>query len=191
MNSYGSIVVAGNSAAQNLEGFVYVAMNSFHQAAITFVSTNIGAGKNSRIRKAMGACVFLVTLVGAVMCSLLLIFAPQLLGIYSTEADVIAAGMIRLTIIASTYYICGVMDVLSGIMRGMGAAVVPMLVSVMGACVFRIFWVLVILPHFGTLNALYISYPISWVLTGGVHFICCLFLLKRFPVNLQKEAELP
>ena len=191
VNSYGSIVVAGNSAAQNLEGFIYVAMNSFHQAAITFVSTNIGAGKNSRIRKTIGACTFLVTLVGLVMCSGMLLFASQLLGIYSTEAEVIAAGMIRLRIIASTYFICGVMDVLSGIMRGMGAAVVPMVVSVMGACVFRIFWVYAILPQFGTLNALYLSYPISWILTGGVHFICCLFLLKRFPVNLEKEALLP
>jgi len=191
VNSYGSVVVAGNSAAQNLEGFIYVAMNSFHQAAITFVSTNIGAGKNSRIRKTIGATIFLVTVVGVVMCSALLLFASQLLGIYSTEAEVIAAGMIRLKIIASTYFICGVMDVLSGIMRGMGAAVVPMLVSVMGACVFRIFWVLAVLPQFGTLNALYISYPISWVLTGGVHFICCLFLLRRFPVDLQKEALLP
>lgn len=190
VNSYGSVVVAGNSAAQNLEGFVYVAMNAFHQAAITFVSTNIGAGKNSRIRKTIGACIFLVTLVGAVMCGLLLLFSTQLLGIYSTEADVIAAGMIRLSIIASTYFICGVMDVLSGIMRGMGAALVPMVVSVLGACAFRIFWIYAVLPSFGTLNALYISYPISWVLTGGVHFICCLFLLRRFPVNLQKEAEL-
>lgn len=191
VNSYGSVVVAGNSASQNLEGFIYVAMNAFHQAAITFVSTNIGAGKNSRIRKTIGATVFLVTVVGAVMCAFAMVFASQLLGIYSTEADVIAAGLIRLRIFAATYFICGVMDVLSGIMRGMGAAVVPMVVSVMGACVFRIFWIYAILPLFGTLDALYYSYPISWVLTGGVHLICCLFLLKRFPVDLEKEASLP
>ena len=191
VNSYGSVIVAGNSAAQNLEGFVYVAMNSFHQAAITFVSTNIGAGKNSRIRKTIGASIFLVTAVGLVMCGLLIGFSSQLLGIYSTEADVIAAGIVRLNVIASTYFICGIMDVLSGIMRGMGAALVPMVVSVLGACAFRIFWIYAILPQFGTLNALYVSYPISWVLTGGVHFICCLFLLKRFPVDSEKEALLP
>ena len=191
VNSYGSIIVAGNSAAQNLEGFIYVAMNSFHQAAITFVSTNIGAGKNSRIRKTIGATIFLVTAVGLVLCSVVLLFATQLLGVYSTEAEVIAAGIVRLRVIVSTYFICGVMDVLSGIMRGMGAALVPMVVSVLGACAFRIFWIYAILPQFGTLTALYVSYPISWILTGGVHFICCLFLLRRFPVDLDKEALLP
>ena len=191
VNSYGSVVVAGNSAAQNLEGFIYVAMNSFHQAAITFVSTNIGAGKYSRIRKTMGACIFLVSIVGLIMCALLVGFSSQLLGIYSTEANVIAAGIIRLNVIATTYFICGIMDVLSGIMRGMGAALVPMVVSVLGACAFRIFWIYAILPQFGTLYALYISYPISWILTGGVHFICCLFLLQRFPANPEKEALLP
>ena len=189
VNSYGSTVIAGNSAAQNLEGFVYVSMNAFHQAAITFVSTNIGAGKNSRIRKTMGACTFLVTVVGAVLGLLMVTFGRQLLGIYSTEAEVVAVGMIRLSFIAGPYLLCGVMDVFCGVLRGMGATLAPMLVSVMGACAFRIFWVYVILPSFGTLETLYFSYPISWILTGGIHFICYLFLLKRFPVNLQKEAE--
>lgn len=183
VNSYGSIVVAGNSASQNLEGFVYAAMNAFHQAAITFVSTNIGAGKNDRIRKTIGACLVLVIVVGVVSGYLILLAGPQLLGIYSTDADVIAAGLLRLRIILTTYFICGIMDVLSGIMRGMGASLVSMCVSIMGACVFRIFWIYAILPSFGTLNALYISYPISWVLTGAVDLLCCMLLLKRFPVK--------
>jgi len=188
VNSYGSVVIAGNSAAQNLEGFIYVAMNSFHQAAITFVSTNIGAGKHSRIRKTMGACVLLVTLVGGVLGLGSMLFSSQLLGIYSPKPEVIATGMIRLRYIAAPYFLCGIMDVLCGVLRGMGATLAPMLVSVTGACAFRIFWIYVVLPNFGTLQALYTSYPVSWVLTGGIHLICCLALIKRFPVDLEKEA---
>lgn len=188
VNSYGSIVMAGNSASQNLEGFIYAAMNAFHQAAITFTSTNIGAGKNSRIRKTMGACCVLVTIVGVVFGGVVLLFSKPLLGIYSTDSAVIQAGLSRLFIIVSTYFICGLMDTLCGIMRGMGAAMVPMFVSILGACVFRIFWIYAILPMNNTLTMLYISYPISWILTGGVHLICCFILLKRFPINLQSEA---
>ena len=187
VNSYGDIVVAGNSASQNLEGFIYASMNAFHQAAITFVSTNVGAGKNSRIRKSLGATALLVTVVGAVLGGIAVAFMRPLVGIYSTEAEVIAAGMRRLRIIAGTYYICGLMDVFCGVLRGMGAAMVPMFVSVMGACAFRIFWIYAILPLNPTLEMLYYSYPVSWILTGGVHLICCLVLMRRFPVNREQE----
>lgn len=187
VNSYGAIVVAGNSASQNLEGFIYASMNAFHQAAITFISTNIGAGKNSRIRKSLGATALLVTLVGAVMGGLAVLAMRPLLGIYSPDPEVIAAGMRRFRIIAGTYFLCGLMDVLCGVLRGMGAAIVPMVVSVMGACAFRIFWIYAILPLNSTLEMLYYSYPVSWVLTGGVHLICCLVLLRRFPVDRAKE----
>ena len=187
VNSYGDIVVAGNSASQNLEGFIYASMNAFHQAAITFVSTNVGAGKNSRIRKSLGATALLVTVVGAVLGGIAVAFMRPLVGIYSTEAEVIAAGIRRLRIIAGTYYICGLMDVFCGVLRGMGAAMVPMFVSVMGACAFRIFWIYAILPLNPTLEMLYYSYPVSWILTGGVHLICCLVLMRRFPVNREQE----
>ena len=190
VNGYGSIVVAGNSAASNLEGFIYTSMNSFHQAAITFTSTNIGAGKNSRIRRTMGACTVLVTAVGLFMGMLFVIFATPLLGVYSPNPDVIAAGLVRLRIIASTYFICGLMEVFCGVLRGMGQAVVPMVVSILGACVFRTVWMYTILVKFPTLTTLYISYPASWILTGGVHLICCAFMLKRYPVNREAEAAL-
>lgn len=189
VNSYGSIVVAGNSAAQNLEGFIYTAMNAFHQAAITFTGANIGAGKNSRIRKTLGACTLLVTLVGVIMGLGSVAIAGSLLRIYSTDAQVIASGLIRFRIIAGTYFLCGIMDVFCGVMRGMGRSMVPMLVSVMGACVFRIAWIYLVLPHFNSLNMLYISYPISWILTGGVHLICCLMLFKKYPLEPREIAE--
>ena len=189
VNGYGSTVVAGNSASQNIEGFIYASMNAFHQAAITFVSANLGAGLNGRLRKVLGACSLLVFVVGAALGMLACALMPVLLGIYSPDSQVIAAGMIRLRIIAGTYALCGLMDVFCGIMRGMGASVVPMVVSILGACAFRIFWIYVILPLHSTLDMLYISYPVSWILTGGVHLICCFVLLSRYPIRPGEEEN--
>lgn len=188
VNSYGSIVIAGNSASSNIEGFIYVAMNAFHQASVTFVSTNVGAGKNSRIRKSMGACLFLVTVFGILLDTVALVFGKSLLNIYSTEAEVIAAGYTRLKLFGLSYFTCGIMDVLCGVLRGMGASVVPMIVSILGACAFRIFWIYAILPMNRSLLMLYISYPVSWVLTASVHLICCFVLFRRFPVETEAEA---
>lgn len=183
INSYGAIVVAGNSASSNIEGFIYAAMNSFHQAAVTFVSANVGAKKNGRIRKAMGACSTLVVAVGAAL-GLVAVFAKRLLmGIYSPDPEVVAAGLPRLQMFGLTYYLCGLMDVFSGVLRGMGATILPMVVSILGACGLRIFWIYVILPLHPTLMMLYLSYPVSWIITGGVHFVCYVKLLGKYPVS--------
>ena len=187
VNSYGSIVMAGNSASSNLEGFIYVSMNAFHQAAITFVSANVGAGKNRRIRRTLGACVTLVLSVGAGLCLIAFLLKKPLLSIYSTNPEVIAAGLIRLTVFTTTYYLCGLMDVLCGVIRGMGAAIAPMIVSIVGACGFRIFWIYAVLPLHPTLTMLYIGYPVSWVLTAGAHMICYLKLIRRFPPDPREE----
>ena len=187
VNSYGAIVVAGNSASSNIEGFIYASMNAFHQAAVTFVSANVGAKKYQRIRKTMGACQTLVLAVGAGLSLLAYVLSSWLLSIYSTDPDVIAAGMIRLSVFGLTYYLCGMMDVMSGVMRGMGATIVPMIVSVVGACGFRIFWIYAILPLHSTLLMLYIGYPVSWILTGVAHFICYLRVIRRFPIAPNEE----
>ncbi len=189
VNSYGATILAGNSASQNIEGFIYAAMNAFHQAVITFVSTNIGAGKNSRVRKSLGASLFWVTVIGAGMGLIVFVLMKPLLSIYSPYEDVVAAGMVRLRIFALTYFICGLMDVICGALRGMGASIVPMIVSILGVCGFRIFWIYVILPLSGELEMLYYSYPVSWILTGAVHLICTIIVMRRFPVNLELEAE--
>ena len=189
VNSFGSTVMAGNSAAQNIEGFVYVGMNAFHQAAVTFTSANVGAKKNSRIRSCLFSCLLLVTAVGVGLDMVILLLGKALLGIYSTDAQVIAAGYIRLYMFGYTYFLCGIMEVVCGVLRGMGASIAPMIVSVLGACVFRIFWVYVILPINPTLNMLYLSYPVSWVLTSAAHLVSCLIVLKKFPV--EKETETP
>ena len=106
-------------------------------------------------------------------------FLRPLLGIYTQDDAVISAGVIRTTIIAPTYFLCGMMDVMVGVLRGMGSSIMPMIVSVMGACVFRIFWIYVIFPISPTLEMLYASYPVSWIITLAVHLACYFVVKKR------------
>lgn len=182
VNSFGSVVMDGNTAAGNLEGFIYTAMNSVSQAALSFVSQNYGAVKFDRIKKVTAICSVIVVVMGVVMGGLFYGFSDTLLGFYNKNPDVIAAGKIRMSIICTTYFTCGVMDVLSGSMRGLGKSTTSMIVSLIGACLFRIVWIYTVFAAEHTLFWLYISYPISWVLTDLTHFTC-------FTVSLKKEER--
>lgn len=179
VNSFGAIAMAGNSAAANIEGFTYVAMNSFYQAAITFVSQNMGAMEFKRIRKIAWQCLACVTVTGALLGNLSFFFGHQLLGIYSDEAEVIRYGIYRLEVIGTTYFLCGIMDVCVGCLRGIGYSFLPMVVSLLGACGFRILWIFTVFKGHHDLHTLYISYPISWAITASVHIICFLILYRR------------
>lgn len=179
VNSFGAIAMAGNSAAANIEGFTYVAMNSFYQAAITFVSQNMGAMEFRRIRKIAWQCLACVTVTGALLGNLSFFFGHQLLGIYSDEAEVIRYGIYRLEVIGTTYFLCGIMDVCVGCLRGIGYSFLPMVVSLLGACGFRILWIFTVFKGHHDLHTLYISYPISWTITASVHMICFLILYRR------------
>lgn len=181
VNSFGSVVImAGNSAAANIEGFIWVSMNSLHQAALTFVGQNVGARQYERVKRVTGLCVSLVVVVGVVLGGLALLFGKELLGIYAPgEEDVIGYGMIRLTIIAGTYWTCGIMDVLVGVLRGMGTSFVPMVVSVIGVCGGRIMWILTVFRAYMELKVLYISYPISWVITAIILLLCVFVVYKK------------
>ncbi len=172
VNSFGSIAVAGNTAALNLEGFVYNAMNSFHQTALSFTSQNMGAKKFDRVKKIMWICVVCVTITGLLMGWMGILFVDKLLAIYSTDAEVIFFGHKRLLIILSMYFLCGVMDVLVGSIRGMGYSIMPMIVSLLGACGLRVIWIFTVFQWSRSLETLYISYPITWTVTLLVHFIC-------------------
>lgn len=172
VNSFGSIAVAGNTAAQNLEGFVYNAMNSFHQTALSFTSQNMGAKKMNRVKKIMWICVGCVTVTGMVMGFTGLYFAKDLLSIYSTDSQVIAYGYQRLLIIFTSYFLCGVMDVMVGSIRGMGYSIMPMIVSLLGACGLRVVWIFTVFTFYRTPQVLYISYPVTWTVTFLVHFVC-------------------
>ncbi|MGN0413516.1 MAG: MATE family efflux transporter [Lachnospiraceae bacterium] len=183
INSFGSVVMAGSAASGNIEGFVYVSMNAFHQAAISFVSQNMGAGKWKRMTRIAIWCLICVTITGLVLGLSTVFFGPMLLGIYSPKANVIEAGMVRLTIVCGTYFLCGIMDVMAGVMRGYGYSVMPMLVSLIGACGLRLFWIFTFfkLPVFHTPQMLYMTYPVSWILTASVHIICYFCIKRRFP----------
>jgi len=188
VNSFGNIVMAGNSVSANLEGFHYTAMNAMYQSAITFTSQNVGAHKHRRIRKICVMSVLAVAVIGIVIGAFFYILRMPLISIYSTEPEVMAAAATRLTLFAATYFICGIMDVLCGALRGLGNTVAPMIVSVLGACAFRIFWIYCILPFNHTLSMLYLSYPVSWIITGGVHALCYLHSLKKFPISEGTDA---
>lgn len=187
VNSFGATAMAGNSAAGNLEGFVYTAMNTLHQTAVSFVGQNYGAHKYKRIGRTAVMCVGIVTIVGLVMGNGVYLAGRLLLHLYSPEEPVIAYGMKRLFYICCPYFLCGVMDTLVGCLRGMGHSVLPMLVSLTGACLFRIIWIYTIFSQNRSLDTLYISYPISWALTAFVHLGC--FLLIYF-LKLHKAAEI-
>ncbi len=182
VNSFGSVVMAGNSASANLEGFIYTAMNSLHHTALTFTGQNYGARQYSRTRRVLLDCQVLVCAVGLVMGLAVYALRLPLLGIYAPgQPDVVAAGAIRCTIISLTYFTCGAMDVMVGGLRGLGYSVMPMIVSLLGACGLRIVWIYTVFPLQPTLQCLYLSYPISWVITTLVHLGCYLVVVRRLP----------
>ncbi len=179
VNSFGSVAMAGNTAAMNLEGFIYIAMNSFHQTAMSFTSQNYGAGKLKRINQVLLLCLAMVTVVGLSMGWAAYLFGKPLLRIYSSDGEVIRYGIMRLSVICTTYCLCGIMDVFVGSLRGLGYSFMPMVVSLLGACGLRILWIFTVFQWHRSLLNLYISYPVSWFLTGGVHALCYLAVKKK------------
>ena len=185
VNSFGPIVIAGSSAGINIEGFVYLAMNGFSQGALTFVSQNMGAGQKDRIKKLMFISLLTVLVVGEGLGFLVVIFARQILGIYSKNPLVIAAGIRRLSIICSTYALCGIMDTMSNIIRGIGHSLLPMVVCIVGVCVFRIVWLSTLFQtvRFHTEFIIFVSYPISWIITFIAHCICFAIVFKKLEIR--------
>ncbi|MDE6026178.1 MAG: MATE family efflux transporter [Lachnospiraceae bacterium] len=180
VNSFGATVMAGNAAAMNIEGFVYMAMNAFHQTAISFVSQNYGAGKIKRIWKIAILSQLCVIVTGLVLGQLTVLFGGQLLGIYSSKNFVIEAGLVRLKYICGPYFLCGMMDVMVGILRGLGRSVIPTIVSMIGACGLRLVWIFTIFAEekYHTTRMLYLSYPLSWSITTLAHVICFLIVWR-------------
>ena len=186
INSFGSTIVAGNSAASNIEGFVYTAMNSFAQAAVTFTSQNMGARRYDNLDRVMRNCLLCVVVTGLVLGGGASLLGTQLLHFYSSDEAVVAAGLARLHIISATYLLCGIMDVLASCLRGQGYSVLPMIVSLVGSCLLRLVWIATIFQLFRSTTTLYLSYPISWILTAAVHLICLLVVHRKL-----KKTETP
>ena len=179
INSFGSLVMAGNTAASNIEGFVYTAMNAVYQTSLSFTSQNFGAKKYNRIDKILLECLVIVSIVGLVLGQGAYFFGQQLLSIYSSDERVIQFGINRLAVISTMYCLCGIMDTLVGSLRGVGYSILPMLVSLTGVCVIRVIWIFTVFKAVHTTFSLYISYPITWVITLVAHGICFMVVRKR------------
>lgn len=182
INSFGDVVMSGNAAASNIDGFVYVTHNSFSQAAVNYVGQNSGAGKYDRVKKTFGVCITYISTIGIAVSLLAYVLGPTLLSIYITDSpEAISYGMIRLAYICFTYFLCGFMDVSTSVIRGMGASLVPMIISVAGICGIRILWIYTVfaLPAFHTLGCLYLSYPISWLITFGCQMVALVFVYRK------------
>lgn len=188
VNSFGSIAMAGNTAASNIEGFIYTCMNAVYQTSLSFTSQNLGAGKIKRISRILVECLVVVFLVGAVMGFLAYTFGAELLRIYSTDPEVIENGLHRMRVICQTYYLCGMMDVTVGALRGLGYSVMPMLVSLAGVCGVRIVWIFTAFVWSRSLFTLYISYPISWGATFVIHLICFAVVYRKLKARQGAQA---
>lgn len=189
INSFGSdAIVSGNSAASSIEGFIYMAMNTFYQAAISFTGQHMGAKKYRRIPKILASSLLCVTATGLILGWAAFMLGRPLLGIYSNSSIVVDAGMARLSVIATTYALCGMMDVMVGMLRGLGYSIMPMIVSLLGACGLRILWIATVfqIPEYHSPRTVYLSYPMSWGITLLVHIICYVFVWKRLK---RRESE--
>ena len=184
INSFGSIAMAGNTAASNIEGFIYISMNSYNQTAISFTSQNIGGKKIERVGKILLICIGLVSMFGIVLGFGTYFAGNTLLHIYSSDMEVIHYGLMRMRVICLTYFTCGIMDVFAGSVRGMGYSVMPMIISLIGACGLRIVWIYTIFKAHHTLTTLYISYPVTWVITICAYIVCYTICIKKVKSKL-------
>lgn len=189
INSFGSLVMAGNTAAANIEGFVYTSMNAVYQASTNFTSQNVGAHKTKNITPVLLSCMLIVTSVGLILSTIVEVFAYQLLGIYSADADVISYGIERLHVVCLTYFLCGLMDTACGSIRGLGYSIAPTLVSLAGACGLRILWIYTVFQVHRTQFVLYLSYPVSWVVTFIAHIICFIIFSKKWKRKIEAQDK--
>ena len=172
----------GSSAANNIEGFVYTSLNSFQHAAMSFTGQNYAAGKYNRTRKVMKCCIFSSLIVAIVMGGTAILFGRQLLSIYVPGDELaIGYGYQRLIVLCSTYALCGFMEVLVGQLRGLGRSMVPMLISVIGICGLRVFWISVVFAMTHDWIILFLSYPVSWIITISAHFISYYIIQRKLP----------
>lgn len=179
VNSFGSVAMAGYTAANNIFGFLYVSVNSVTQACMSFTSQNYGVRKLKRMDRVLVDCMILTVIVGVVLGGGAYLFGPELLHIYTEQNNVIQCGVEILSYTTITYFLCGLMDLFPGALRGMGYSAVPMLLSIIGTVGVRILWIFVLFPAHRTLGFLFISYPVSWLATIVMQVICFYFVRKK------------
>ena len=186
INSFGSAVVAGSAAASSIEGFVYISMNSVSQTCVTFVGQNYGAMDGRRVKRATILCEAMVLVIGLSLGNLAYYFGVPLMSIYTDSQAAIAAGLIRMQWVCVPYFLCGSMDVMTGAMRGIGKSTLPMIVSLLGACVLRLIWIFTYFPTHHTEEVLFFSYPASWAITFCAHIICFTICYRAWQRNQNR-----
>lgn len=179
VNSFGSVAMAGYTAANNIFGFLFAAVNSITQACMSFTSQNYGVGKWKRMDRVLLNCMLLTVIVSLVLGGGSYLFGPELLRIYTSDAAVIQCGMEILLYTTVTYFMCGIMDLFPGALRGMGCSAVPMLLSVIGTVGTRVVWIFMVFPKYRSLDILFISYPASWLVTIALQVVCYYFVRKK------------
>ena len=182
--------MAGSAAAANIEGFVWITINSFSQTAINFVGQNVGAKKYDRVRRVVWTCLACVVVTGVLFGTTAYLLSHQLLSIYITDsAEAIGYGVTRIAFICLPYFICGLMDTTTGAIRGLGSSMAPMIITIAGVCGLRILWIYTIfqMPQYHTLESLFISYAISWAITFIAQLITFFILYSR----QKKRVKLP
>lgn len=205
INGFGAVAIAGNTAGQNLDSYIYVTQNALYHASLTFVAQNAGAKRYDRMKKSIFCCAAAVVIIGLTVGSLMYLCGEQLLGLYVPgDEAVIHIGMRRLTVMCLTYFLCGLMEVGSGTMRGLGKSILPTVVSLVGSCLLRIVWIYTIFAWWPVpaeltsafavagyrMTVLYVSYPVTWVLTAATHFVCTAFAMRKFKKTHLEEIRI-
>ena len=180
INGFGANAVAGSSVASNIEGIVYTAMNSMYQSVLTFTGQNVGANRFDRVKRVIAVGCFQVTLIGLIAEAAVFLFQKPLISLYVPgEPEVLSFAELRLKYVVSLYFFCGIMDTLVGGLRGMGSSFLPMLASVLGVCGIRIVWIFTVFKRFHTLETLFVSYPISWIVTAMFHLVFTIIIYRK------------
>ena len=188
INGFGDAVVAGSAATASLEGFMYIAMNSIYHVALTFIGQNVGARKYKNIKPLTVYSSILVTAIGLISGALLILLRYPLISLYvSTEASVEAA-LQRLWIIAPTYFLCGLMEVFCAALRALDRSVTAMIISLGGVCVLRILWIQTVFKLFPAPRTIYLSYPITWIITLALHLIFAIVVSKKMIRKYNENA---
>ena len=191
VNSFSTVVVEGNSAAGNVDNLVYSVMNAFYIACSSFVGQNYGAGKSRRVLKSYLLTLCYSAVAAAVLGGLFLLFGHQFLSLFTSESDVIEAGLARIWVMCFSFPISATMDCTTAASRGLGKGLVPMIFVFLGSCVFRVAWIYTVFAHFHTIRSLYMLYPFSWVLTGAAEIAYFLYCYKKYvkPLDASHAAE--
>ena len=189
LNSFGSTVIAANSASGNVEGFVGTTMNAYYNAALTFTGQNMGAKKYERIDTIAKICTALVFATWIVLGGMTILFGRAFLSLYTSDPEVIDVGMIRMKLLMTTYFTCGIMNVYPGLTRGMGYSILPMLCTLFGACIMRIVWLATVFSWYPTISILYLCYPVTWGLAGIGQFISFFYARHQIRKKALLEAQ--